>query len=188
MGRRLDVTGDDRDHLAVVGALALKNLSGLNLTAATPGATQPDWLQTPPNMGVSTPSEELDYLPLEPVDFTNSAIAAVPLDSQVQALPQRPFRGERLVLSAIYIAAAGGVTDALFRLLITPAIYVGAVQVGATQGSMPASAFAATAFGVRLSMPTAGQGTRIYVPFHFDNIGPGDRLIVAGGIFGRAVR
>jgi hypothetical protein len=151
-------------------------------------AQVPDWLAGAHTQGVSTPSEELDFLPLSSVDFTNGGLAAVDHTDELNAQPQRPFRGERLIIQATYVPAAGAPRDGLFQMVITPALFVGAVQVGATQGSMPASAFAATAFGVRLSMPTAGQGTRIYLPFLFSGIAAGDRIVVSGGIFGRAVR
>lgn len=182
--RRLETTGlDDQDHLAVIGALTpgARILQGLQLA-------QPGWMQPSFPQGVSTPSEELDYLPLSIVDFTNTGGAGVDHQDELSALPQRPFRGERIVLTAIYFAVGGAVGDGLYRVLISPAVYVGAVQVGATQGDMPAAAFSATAFGVRLSMPSAGQGTRIYIPFHVPGVAPGDRIVVAGGIFGRAVR
>jgi hypothetical protein len=187
--RRLDVTGmDDQDHLAVIGALgkaisskALANKLGL----ITP---KPDWMGNATPQGVSQPDEELDYLPLDPVDKTNGGAVAIDIDDRLTAQPQRPFRGERIVLTAFKVGALGGVADVLFAVLIRPAVYVGAVQVGATQGSMPASAFSATAFGVRLSFPSAGQGTRLYIPVFYPGLGAGDRIIIAGGIFGRAVR
>ena len=169
----LETTGyDDQDHLAVIGAAAAPRTlmrPGIQLRHPTPA-----WLANAHTQGVSTPQEELvlqDH------------------DDQLEALPQRPFRGERLILQAVYIASVGGTArDGLFQMFITPALYIGAVQVGATQGQMPASAFGPNAFGVRLSMPTAGQGTRIYLPFRFVGIAGGDRIIVNGGIFGRAVR
>ena len=183
---RLETTGlDDQDHLAVIGALS--SIIKAPVLQRAP-MTAPAWMQNATPQGVSTPAEELDFLPLEGVDFTNSGGAAADLESKLQALPQRPFRGERIIMSATLIGAGGGVGDALFRVIITPAIYVGAVQVGATQGSMPAAAFGATAFGVRLSFPVAGQGTRIYLPIFVAAIGAGDRIIINGGIFGRAVR
>lgn len=183
----LETTGlDDNDHLAVIGALGLAPGARARMIA-TPRIAPP-WMQVVNPQGVSLPNEELDYLPLDGVDFTNSGLVAVPVDDQLVAFPQRPFRGERLILTCIYIAAGVAPADQLFALIITPAIYAGAVQVGATQGQMPGSAFAPTAFGVRLSFPTTGQGSRIVVPFQFPNVAAGDRLIVAGGIFGRAVR
>jgi len=181
----LETTGlDDQDHLAVIGALQAISQKAFQKNLAL----KPGWMQNVSPQGVSVAAEELDFLPLEGVDFTNGGGAPVDLDDELSALPQRPFRGERLIMNCIYITGAGVTTDALFRLIITPAIYVGAVQVGATQGNMPAAAFSAQAFGVRLSMPVAGQGTRIYIPFHFAGVQATDRVIVAGGIFGRAVR
>ena len=178
----LETTGlDDQDHLSVIGALG---------RAVSPKAPlfRAAWMQTATPQGISQPAEELDFLPLDGVDYTNNGVAAADLEDELSSLPQRPFRGERVVLTAIYITGAGVASDALFRLIITPAIYVGAVQVGATQGQMPGIAFGPNAFGVRLSFPTAGQGTRIYVPFRFNGVNATDRVIVAGGIFGRAVR
>lgn len=182
----LQTTGlDDQDHLAVIGAVGLQRAS---VPFQRAGVVAPPWMRNATPQGISTPDEELDYLPLDPFDFTNGGLAPVPVDDELTAFPQRPFRGERLVLTCILITAGNPPANQLFALLVTPAIFVGAVQVGATQGAMPGEAFAPTAFGVRLSFPTAGQGTRIVVPFQFPNVGVGDRLVVAGGIFGRAVR
>lgn len=177
--------GDDRDHLAVIGAAAQS--AALNLRRA--GTAVPTWLKTAHTQGVSTPDEELDFLPLSSDDFTAPAGGGtVDHESELNALPQRPFRGERLILQALYAPAGGVAHDALYQIVISPALYVGAIQVGATQGRMPAAAFGPNAFGVRLSMPVAGQGTRIYLPFIAIGIAPGDRIFVSGGIFGRAVR
>lgn len=148
----------------------------------------PNWMQNATPQGISTPAEELDYLPLDGVDYTNAGVATVDQEAQLTALPQRPFRGERIVLQAISVSPIGAVADALFRIIITPAMYVGAVQIGATQGQMPASAFGPGAFGVRLSFATAGQGTRIYMPIIMFAVNGGERIVVSGGIFGRAVR
>lgn len=184
MGRLETVGLDDQDHLAVLGALTAQSMRSMGSLQIA----KPSWLTPGVPQGISQPAEELDYLPLDGVDFTNGGAGTVPVEDRLVAFPQRPFRGERLVLTCIYLAAGAAPADQLFGLIITPAIYVGAVQVGATQGQMPGIAFSATAFGVRLSMPTAGQGTRIFVPFLFPAVAAGDRLVVAGGIFGRAVR
>lgn len=182
----LETTGwDDQDHLSVIGAALARAPTAMRLPMMR---AAPSWLKTAHTQGVSTPEEELDYLPLSSDDFTNGGGGIVDHTEQLETFPQRPFRGERIILQALYIPAIGTPRDGLFQVVISPALYVGAVQVGATQGEMPASAFAATAFGVRLSMPVAGQGTRIYLPFIARGIGAGDRIIVSGGIFGRAVR
>ena len=184
----LRTTGlDDGDHLAVIGQLV--NKAALSLaTAGKTAVPMPSWLENAHTQGVSTPNEELDFLPLSQVNFTNGGAGAIDHTDELQSNPQRPFRGERLILQCVYITAAGVTRDALFQMTINPALYVGAIQVGATQGNMPASAFGPNSFGVRLSMPTAGQGTRIYLPFTVVGIGAGDRIQVSGGIFGRAVR
>ena len=181
----------DTDHLTVIGD-AIQRIQTPNLQLVKNGTKismpSPSWMGDANTGGISAPTEELDYLPLDGIDYTNAGIASADVEDKLQALPQRPFRGERIVLSCIKVTALGVAGDALFALIITPAIYVGAVQVGATQGKMPGSAFGATAFGVRLSFPTAGQGTRLYIPFLFPALDAGARLIVTGGIFGRAVR
>lgn len=184
----LETTGlDDQDHLAVIGALSRAmstKMPGFQLRTSV----KPGWLENAHTQGVSTPNEELDYLPLDGDDHTNTSGGVEDYEAQMVALPQRPFRGERLVLQCVFIAVGGAASDGLFRLIITPAMYIGAVQIGATQGQMPASAFGPGAFGVRLSMPAAGQGTRVYMPFRFAGLNPNERIIVAGGLFGRAVR
>jgi hypothetical protein len=135
--------------------------------------------------GISMPQEELDFCP-----FTvTQIVTGGPTASSGVSFPQRPFRGERLIASAV-LTTAGGSIDAGGLVQIDPAIYVGGVQVGATQGGTPLSTFAPTAFGVRLSFPPAGQGTRIFIPFVYVGpaFGAGDTLFVSMTVIGRAVR
>jgi hypothetical protein len=145
---------------------------------------QPGWMHQIPQ-GISTPSEEMDYLPFDSFQLTD-----VITSGQLVAFPQRPFRGERLVASAV--ALIGGVLqDGKNFVQISPAIFVGAVQVGATQGAVPLSAFVPDAFGVRLSFPRAGQGTRIAIPISVVAgvpLAPGDLITVNITVIGRAVR
>jgi hypothetical protein len=113
----------------------------------------PSWMNATTSQGVSRPQEDLDFVP-----FVPASIAIGALSGSLTSLPQRPVRPERLVMDA---ASAGA--SAVSNVVITPAIFVGAVQVGAVQGSTPISSFGATAFGVRLSMPPCGQGTLITI-------------------------
>ena len=54
---------------------------------------------------------------------------------------------------------------------------------------MPLSMFAPNSFGVRLSFPRAGQGTRIYIPVQTAaTLGAGNSLVVSLSVVGRAVR
>jgi len=166
--------------LATVGATVRAPLSRFasRLVSAAP---RPSWIGNTSDQGVSVPQEELDVLP-----FTASNTFQQNQQSgSLTAYPQRPFRGERLILTAFDQTGA----DRLAAVVIDPAIYVGASQVGASQGTLAGVAFAATAFGVRLSMPSAGQGTRIYIPLRLlYNPGQGDEITYAATLFGRAVR
>jgi len=185
----LDVMGED---LQTVGAVAPQYAAGLARRAAmTPfaravAAQRPAWLGLSSEQGVSLPKEELDFLPFA----ASSNLDATHGYVELTTYPQRPFRGERLIISAAY-TPDGETTaqDGLSFVIITPAIYVGATQVGATQGSTPASAFGATAFGVRLSLPSAGQGTRILIPVQANIALTGDaKIAVSATLIGRAVR
>ena len=185
----LDVVGDD---LSTVGAMQPAYSASLARQAArmpfarAVAAQRPAWLGLASEQGVSLPKEELDFLPFAKsgdLDETHTSI-------ELTTYPQRPFRGERLIISAAY-TPDGETTavDGLSFVIITPAIYVGATQVGATQGSTPASAFGATAFGVRLSLPSAGQGTRILIPVQATIELTGTaKISVSATLIGRAVR
>lgn len=140
----------------------------------------PRWMNATTSQGVSRPQEDLDFL-----SFTPLTIAAGATTGTLTSQPQRPFRGERLILTATNITAG---TDASGTATINPAIFVGAVQVGATQGATPFQAFRADAFGVRLSWPSAGQGTTINVPVVLTTVAPAGGVAIAGTVFGRAMR
>lgn len=173
----LDVVGDD-----VEGAHHLnRHHGGGGRRVATP-----PWMRNATTQGVSIPQEELDPLPFESVVLSGGegGIAAG-ATGFLLAEPQRPFRGERIILGALFDTPA----DAGNAVVVDPAIYVGAVQIGSAQGGMPFAAYAATAFGVRLSFPAAGQGTKIKVFFRvLVAIGAGVNLALTGVCIGRAVR
>ena len=184
LGSGFDVVGDDEeegydgDYDDLVIGAAKKRRRRMRRGRRKIKVPTPRWMNATTSQGVSRPQEELDFLP-----FDTLTIAAGLTNGVLLARPQRPFRGERLVMGAI---SAG--VDASALVAINPAIYVGAVQVGTTQGTTPIAAFAATAFGVRMSFPAAGQGTdyRIFV------ILPGGALkadvVVTATLFGRAMR
>lgn len=140
----------------------------------------PAWMNATTSQGVSRPQEDLDFL-----SFTPLTIAAGAANGTLTSQPQRPFRGERLILVATNITAG---TDASGTATINPAIFVGAVQVGSTQGATPFTAFASNAFGVRLSWPAAGQGTTINIPIVLTTVAPAGGVAVSGTVFGRAMR
>ena len=186
-----EVVGEETDQ---IGALITKALTKIatHMTAHRGhphhrhhgGYKRPAWMGpigTPE--GVSLPAEEMDTLPFNTVTLTDAAPTG-----QAISFPQRPFRGERLFASAVYVTS-GGSSDGIALGVISPAIFVGAVQVGASQGAMPLSMFAPNSFGVRLSFPRAGQGTRIYIPVQTAaTLGAGNSLVVSLSVVGRAVR
>lgn len=172
-----DVVGDeddmDGDELVVGrGARRVRARGGRRIAVPTPR-----WMNATTSQGVSRPQEELDFMP-----FTALSIAAGGLNGFLSSDPQRPVRGERLIMDAVSNALS-----AVSNVVIDPAIYVGAVQVGATQGSTPIAAFAATAFGVRLSMPAAGQGTTVKI-FTRLLAAAANATVISATIFGRAMR
>lgn len=191
-----DSWGDFEDvgeeSLDIVGDRA--SARGLNLSTAVARRQEsrrlparPGWTRTLTGQGISHPAEELDVLPFTVTQFAAGVLAAGAA-SFAEGFPQRPFRGERLIATAIR-TNAGVSTDVSGAISITPAWYVGAVQVGASQGSIPLATFAPTAFGVRLAIPPAGQGTRIFIPFQlgFAQVA-GDSTVVSFALIGRAVR
>jgi hypothetical protein len=174
----LDVVGDMSE-----GSMVLGRGRGRHRAARVP---TPRWMNATTSQGVSRPQEELDYLPFSSFQFTNPEGGPAISDGILIAQPQRPFRAERLVMSAVM---TGGV-DVAGAVVIDPAIYVGAVQVGAAQGQAPVSTFAPNAFGIRLSMPAAGQGTliKIFVRILAGILGTGDTASVTAVLIGRAMR
>jgi hypothetical protein len=173
-----DMEGDDMEGISTVGrGRRVRRGHGPRAAIAVP---TPQWMNATTSQGVSRPQEDLDFL-----SFTPLTIAAGATTGTLTSQPQRPFRGERLILTATNITAG---TDASGTATINPAIFVGAVQVGATQGATPFQAFRADAFGVRLSWPAAGQGTTINVPVVLTTVAPAGGVAIAGTVFGRAMR
>lgn len=189
-----EVEGEGLDVVGAADRAVLRGLSSAGLSAALArrGAAaakppRPEWTRTLSGQGISHPAEEMDSLPFTVTQFAAGVLAAGAL-SFAEAFPQRPFRGERLIATAIR-TNAGVSVDVSGAISITPAWYVGAVQVGASQGSTPLAAFGPTAFGVRLAIPPAGQGTRVYIPFQlgFAQVA-GDSTVVSFTLIGRSVR
>jgi hypothetical protein len=180
----LDVVGDDLDGDEMEGLSTIGRGRRRKHPAGRGGAPiavpTPRWMNATTSQGVSRPQEDLDFLA-----FTPLTIVAGGTTGTLTSQPQRPFRGERLILSATNITAG---TDASGTATINPAIFVGAVQVGATQGATPFQAFRADAFGVRLSWPAAGQGTTINIPVALTTVAPAGGVAITGTVFGRAMR
>lgn len=175
----LDVVGDDDEGFTVLGAGPGRTALARRGNGAVRVPT-PKWMNAATSQGVSRPQEEMDYLPFDPL-----TIAAAGTTGVLLARPQRPFRGERPILSATNITAG---TDASLTATVNPAIYVGAVQVGAAQGALPFRVFQADAFGVRLSFPAAGQGTDFKIFTVLTTAAPTGGVICTATIIGRSMR
>lgn len=182
-----DMDGDDMMGEEMLGAMSTigraRRKRAAQLAARGGGnvvVPTPKWMNATTSQGVSRPQENLDFL-----SFTPVTVAAGATTGTLTSQPQRPFRGERLILTATNITAG---TDASLTATINPAIFVGAVQVGANQGAVPFQAFRADAFGVRLSWPAAGQGTTINIPVVLTTVAPAGGVALSGTVFGRAMR
>lgn len=176
-----DMDGDDMAGMSTIGrGRRRRQAQGQQGASGQIAVPTPSWMNATTSQGVSRPQEDLDFLSFQPL-----TIAAGGTTGTLTSQPQRPFRGERLILTATNITAG---TDASGTATINPAIFVGAVQVGSTQGATPFQAFRADAFGVRLSWPAAGQGTTINIPCVLTTVAPAGGVALAGTVFGRAMR
>lgn len=121
-----------------------------------PGGTpNPPWFQSA--LGVSPPMELMNVLPLTPE--TNSGVFSPTVTNiKYSARPQRPFRGERPVATPVKSA---GVTTA--TTLVCQPIFVGVIPQAVEIGTTDIGEWAPTAFGVRLAMTDAAQGTLVSV-------------------------
>jgi hypothetical protein len=144
----------------------------------------PPWAKNASNQGVSTPQEELDALPLGAASVSGGEGGLTNAAFQLTSNPQRPFRGERYLFTAI--DSDGNDVEHLINIQLP--MFVGMVSIGAAFGQMPLKAFQATAFGVRLSVPASGQGTIITIPLIALVVPASKTVTVTGVLFGRAVR
>ena len=102
------------------------------------------------------------------------------------AIPQLAYRGERIFLSAF--ATIGGNTVDASGFFEVSDIKVGQRSQLVSPQSIPASAFQATAFGVRLAVDPAVPGIVISVSVRYIGpaLGAADTATITGTILGRA--
>lgn len=175
-----DVVGDDMDGDDMDGDDQMVGRRARRRGARPVTVPTPAWMNATTSQGVSRPQESLDFL-----SFTPLVIAAGASTGTLTSSPQRPFRGERLILTANNVTGGADVSG---TATINPAIFVGAVQVGSNQGATPYQAFRADAFGVRLAWPAAGQGTTINIPTVLTTVAAAGGVALSGVVFGRAMR
>lgn len=100
--------------------------------------------------------------------------------------PQRPFRGERLVLEVRRYGVAATVEP---PTVLIDEFRVGDIPQRLGGGSLPASVFQPDAQGVRLSLDATVPGVLIEVGIRLDQntLASGDGIVVSGAIIGRSV-
>lgn len=171
-GRQMVVRGSDGGAYLVVGAGPAKQAIPIK---------RPPWRGTQLAPGVIAPDQGLLPLPLSGQGGTNtftSAINQITFEGQIQ----KPFRGERLLVSTIRtgVSAVGRLLGQLFvgtdlQQLDVPGFDI--EQVGAVTG-----------FGVRLTMKPAQPGVFIRVVTTLNvALAPGDTINATVTILGRNV-
>lgn len=143
----------------------------------------PSWFQNAaqvPGAGAPVDGELMSPLGLEPFDPTAPALTAANPTVRFVANPQRPFRGERLIISLARTAGALAVAVGIDQFKIGE----NSQLVG--DGLVPAETFAPDAFGVRLAMSAAEPGVLVVVTL--TAVVPGGESITPQiAIVGRAV-
>lgn len=186
-GNQWDIVGAQAALMQQAAAPQQRAVANNMLAMLRAGALQPvqqGWQANASPQGVSMPAEEMDYLPFDETQ-NDGSFDSTHEELRFVSLPQRPFRGERIVLTAF----SATVTSPENNVVIDPAIYVGAVQIGSTQGRASIAAYAPTAFGVRLSWPSSGQGTRVFIPLsQLVPVTGADVITCTAQCIGRAVR
>lgn len=101
----------------------------------------------------------------------------------LQVTPQRPFRGERLVLDIRRNGASAQIPNVTLSDL-----RVGDIPQRVGGGLLSAEVFQPDAFGVRLSLDASVPGIIITLGFTLVGpaLAPGDTITIAGAIIGRA--
>lgn len=120
---------------------------------------------------------------LQPLGFGASAfLAASGLILTLQAQPQRPFKGQRLVVD---ITRTGATATGLVTVT---RLDIGTTNQLVSSGALAAAAFAATAFDVNLQLDPATPGIIITVQFAI-SVAPGaaDRVDFSATMFGTAI-
>lgn len=120
---------------------------------------------------------------LQPLGFGASAFtAASGTVLSLQATPQRPFKGQRLVVDITRTGASATGLITITRL------DVGTANQLVSSGPLSAAAFAATAFDVNLQLDPATPGILIVVQFAISAApAAADRVDFSATMFGTAV-
>jgi len=147
-----------------------------------PGFQMPGWRARQLAPGVQTPGENLFELTLNPL--ANDGILD-PANSNIRflAIPQKPFRGERLIITVNRSTGAGGV-----RVTRGPLIIGTEPQAANISQAGSADIYAPGAFGVRLAMSPAGAGIEVQMDLQANPAVPvGETVACSITILGRII-
>lgn len=143
----------------------------------------PAWRTPQAAPGVMLPTEQLLPLGFLPEGGSFSFVSAGPTSLTFVAQPQKPFRGERLIIDVAKTAGAVGNTVNVNILAVGTDLQI------VSAAPFPAVAFSPTAFGVRLALTAAQPGIRISLGVEIIGpaLPPGESVTVVPTILGRAI-
>jgi len=148
-----------------------------------PLATPPLWRDAQAAPGVQVPTEQLLPLGFLPDGGSFSFVPGGPTTIVFRALPQKPFRGERLIIDVSKSAGAIANTVSVNTLAVGTDLQI------VSAAPVPAVAFSPTAFGVRLALTAAQPGIQISIAVEL--IGPAlalnESVTVVPTVLGRAI-
>jgi hypothetical protein len=144
----IDTMGD-LDGMSTVGRRRRQKRARAALMA------KPGWRAGQVAPGVQLPREGLEPLPLVP-DTNGGQFTAAVTAIRWSARPQRPFRGERLLVQVLRSGASAAALAVLGQ-----GFFVGTALQQLQIGGLNLEFFAATAFGVRLDLMPAEPGIDI---------------------------
>jgi len=117
---------------------------------------------------------------LSPLGLGSGVLSAASPIIELTAQPQRPFRGERLIINLARSAGAATTSVTLEEFKIGE----NSQLVGSA--ALPAETFNPTAFGVRLAMSPSSPGIVIFARLQ-STVPGGESITVTAAIIGRAV-
>lgn len=132
--------------------------------------------------GVQAPTEQMLVVGFTPEDGVPTFLPAGVTQKSFLCRPQKPFRGERLIITLLRSAGAATVPVNVTQLL------VGSDNQIVGFGQIPAETFSGNFFGVRLAMTASQPGVELRVVFNLGAAVPaGESISVQVTQIGRAV-
>ena len=143
----------------------------------------PGWRTAQAAPGVMQPTEQLLPLGFNPDGGSFSFVNGGPTQLFFRASPQKPFRGERLIVDVVKSAGAVGNTVNIDTIAVGTDLQI------VSAAPFPAVAFAPTAFGVRLALTAAQPGIVITISCSLIGtaLAPGESVTVVPVVLGRAI-